>query len=174
MPVGGWLGSGSPCHVCGACSWLIPPYCIPSTPPPPSPFLPSLPHTPPPHHNPQRHSALSALASNHKPTTIAAAGEALAAAGLPHAFQLLEDLTRVCLAAGGASGSDAAEPWVSDCTEMLLDAWSSALAPQCGYAMAAVGPPAGAAGCAAQAFGALVEAALQDAAAGAHEVGFRY
>jgi hypothetical protein len=59
---------------------------------------------------------------------------------------------------------------VADCTELLLDAWSSLLSPQCGYAMAAVGPPPGAAACAARAFGALVEAALADAAAGAHEV----
>lgn len=95
----------------------------------------------------------------------------MASSAAPHPLQALEDITRACLAAGGAAGADTAEPWVADCTEMLLDAWSSLLSPQCGYAMAAVGLPRGAAECAARTFGGLVEAALADAAAGAHEVG---
>jgi hypothetical protein len=118
-------------------------------------------------------SALAALASNHKPAALAAAGDALAASGAaPHAFALMEDLTRALLAAGGGGGGGGeAEPWVADCTELMLDAWSSVLTPQCGYAMAPVGPPPGAAGAAARAFAALVDASLADAAAGAHEVG---
>ncbi|GBF98214.1 hypothetical protein Rsub_10714, partial [Raphidocelis subcapitata] len=113
--------------------------------------------------------ALSSLAANHKPAAFAAAADALAASGAPHTFAALEELTRAALAAGGAAGADAAEPWVVDATDMLLDAWSSLLSPQCGYAMAAVAPPRGAAERAARAFAALVEAGLADAAAGAHE-----
>ncbi|KAI8465199.1 MAG: hypothetical protein J3K34DRAFT_461526 [Monoraphidium minutum] len=121
--------------------------------------------------------ALSALASNHKPAALAAAAAAAAAAppppgggaAPPHAFGALEELTSALLAAGGAAGPDAAEPWVAECTDMLLGAWSAILTPQCCYSRAPAGPPAGAAGCAARVFAALVEAALADAAAGAHE-----
>ena len=137
--------------------------------------------------------ALATLCSIHKPAVIAAAGAqvvahgwqgatphtaAAAAGGLgppsgspPHIFDALEVLMRSCLEAGGVSTSSASEPWLPEVTELLLDCWSGLLQPQCGYSMAAAPPPAAALQAAGRAYGALVSAALADAAAGAHEEG---
>lgn len=117
--------------------------------------------------------ALSALCTNHKPAALDAAAQVLAASGgAPHMFAVLQTLTCALLQAGGASGVHAPEPWVHECTDMLLEAWASVLTPQCSYA-GCKGAPAAAAEGACVAFGALVDAALKDATHGAHEVRVR-
>lgn len=129
--------------------------------------------------------ALAGLCAGHKVQVLEAASAAAAAAEQQHQhhqhhtqqqqqlsiFLMLEDLLRSCLAAGGVSASSSPEPWLPDCTEMLLECWSGLLAPQCGYAMAALPPPAAALESASRTAAAVVEAALADAAAGAQEVG---
>jgi hypothetical protein len=120
--------------------------------------------------------ALSALCAGHKPGVL----EAASAAVLQHhhhqqqahsVFTAFEELSRCFLAAGGVSATSSPEPWLFECTEMLLECWSGLLAPQCGYNMASVPPPHQAVESAGRAAAALVEAALADAAAGALEVG---
>jgi hypothetical protein len=118
--------------------------------------------------------ALTALCSGHKPGVLEAASAAVSHQQQqqgPSIFTALEELTRCLLAAGGVSASSSPEPWVYDCTEMLLECWSGLLAPQCGYNMVSVPPPVQAVDCAGRTAAALVEAALADAAAGALEVG---
>jgi hypothetical protein len=85
-------------------------------------------------------------------------------------FTALEQLTSSFLQAGGVSASAAPEPWLPDCTEMLLECWSGLLTLQCGYAMTAAPLPQQAVECATRLGATVVEAALADAAAGAHEV----
>lgn len=114
--------------------------------------------------------ALSVLSTNHKAVVLDAAGSQVQSQGLPHVFSALEVLVRTCLAAGGVSHTSARHAWLVECTDMLLEAWSSILQPQCGYAMSVQAPTAKAADCAARTFNALVDAALTDAAAGAYEV----
>lgn len=122
--------------------------------------------------------ALSALCAGHKPGVLEVASTAAAAhhqqqqqQQLPSIFTALEELTRCFLAAGGVSASSSPEPWVCECTDMLLESWSGLLAPQCGYNMVSVPPPHHAVESAGRTAAALVEAALADAAAGALEVG---
>jgi hypothetical protein len=123
--------------------------------------------------------ALTALCSGHKPGVLEAASAAVSHQQQQHQqhqqgpsiFTALEELTRSLLAAGGVSASSSPEPWVYDCTEMLLECWSGLLAPQCGYNMVSMPPPVQAVDCAGRTAAALVEAALADAAAGALEVG---
>lgn len=120
--------------------------------------------------------ALLALCTVHKPAVLAAAGatavhEAAAAgvSGPPHMFEVLEQVTSSCLEAGGVSLTSASEQWVVDVTDMLLECWSELLQPLGGYSMTVVTPPGEALECGSRVFGKLVEAALADAAAGAHE-----
>ncbi|KAF8068447.1 xpo4 [Scenedesmus sp. PABB004] len=121
--------------------------------------------------------ALAALCAGHKVSVLEAASAALqqqhggGGGGAPGAsvFAALEDLTTALLAAGGVSAASSPEPWLPDAAEMLLECWSGLLTPQCGYAMAAVPPPAAAVECATRTAAAVVDAALADAAAGAHE-----
>jgi hypothetical protein len=124
--------------------------------------------------------ALAALCMGHKVGVLEAAS-----AALQHAqqgqhqhqqqqatlFTALEQLTCSFLQAGGVSAAAAPEPWLPDCTEMLLECWSGLLTLQCGYAMTAVPLPQQAVECATRLGATVVEAALADAAAGAHEVG---
>lgn len=114
--------------------------------------------------------ALAALCAGHKVGVLEAASAALGGQQHGSIFIALEELTRSFLLAGGVSAASSPEPWLPDCTEMLLECWSGLLAPQCGYAMTAVPPPAQAVECATRTAAAVVEAALADAAAGAHEV----
>eukprot|EP00878_Enallax_costatus_P024514 GHUV01026164.1.p1 GENE.GHUV01026164.1~~GHUV01026164.1.p1 ORF type:complete len:1105 (+),score=386.39 GHUV01026164.1:1431-4745(+) len=113
--------------------------------------------------------ALAALCAGHKVGVLEAASSAVAGQQQGSIFTALESLTCSFLAAGGVSAASSTEPWLPDCTEMLLECWSGLLAPQCGYAMTAVPPPAQAVECATRTAAAVVEAALKDAAAGAHE-----
>jgi hypothetical protein len=123
--------------------------------------------------------ALAALCAGHKPGVLDAASVALSASAQQQqqqqqaaasVFAALEGLTCCFLAAGGVSACAAPEPWVADCTEMLLECWSGLLAPQCGYNMCSVPPPQQALEGAGRTAAALIEAALADAAAGAAEV----
>lgn len=120
--------------------------------------------------------ALSALCAGHKPGVLEAASAAVLQhhhhqQHAPSVFTALEELSRGFLAAGGVSATSSPEPWLYECTEMLLECWSGLLAPQCGYNMVSVPPPQQAVESAGRAAAALVEAALADAAAGALEVG---
>lgn len=116
--------------------------------------------------------ALSALCAGHKPGVLEAASAAVQQQQpqAPSIFTALEELTRCFLAAGGVSATSSPEPWLYECTEMLLECWSGLLAPQCGYNMVTVPPPHLAVESAGRTGAALVEAALADAAAGALEV----
>lgn len=116
--------------------------------------------------------ALAALCAGHRVGVLEAASCAVAGQQQGSIFTALEDLTRSFLAAGGVSATSSPELWLPDCTEMLLESWSGLLALQCGYAMTAVPPPNQAIECATRTAAAVVEAALTDAAAGAHEVSF--
>jgi len=125
--------------------------------------------------------ALSALCAGHKPGVLEAASTAVTSSQHHHhqqqqqplvsIFTALEELSRCFLAAGGVSGSSSPEPWLVECTEMLLECWSGLLAPQCGYNMCTVPPPPQAVDSAGRTGTALVQAALADAAGGALEVG---
>lgn len=115
--------------------------------------------------------ALSALCAGHKPGVLEAASAAVQQQQpqAPSIFTALEELSRSFLAAGGVSATSSPEPWLYECTEMLLECWSGLLAPQCGYNMVTVPPPHQAVESAGRTAAALVEAALADAAAGALE-----
>jgi hypothetical protein len=121
--------------------------------------------------------ALSVLCAGHKPGVLEAASAAVLQhhhhqqQQAPSVFTALEELSRCFLAAGGVSATSSPEPWLFECTEMLLECWSGLLAPQCGYNMVTVPPPQQAVESARRAAAALVAAALADAAAGALEVG---
>lgn len=116
--------------------------------------------------------ALAALCMGHKVAVLEAASAALQGAQQQQQaslFSALEELTRSFLVAGGVSAAAAPEPWLPDCTEMLLECWSGLLTLQCGYAMTAAPLPPQAVECATRLGATVVEAALADAAAGAHE-----
>jgi hypothetical protein len=120
--------------------------------------------------------ALSALCAGHKPGVLEAASAAVQQQQpqAPSIFTALEELSRCFLAAGGVSATSSPEPWLYECTEMLLECWSGLLAPQCGYNMVTVPPPHQAVESAGRTAAALVEAALADAAAGALEVSEKF
>lgn len=124
--------------------------------------------------------ALAALCSGHKVGVLEAASAALQQQQQGqqqqqvNLFSVLEDLTRNFLLAGGVSAAAAPEPWMPDCTEMLLECWSGLLMPQCSCAMTLAPLPPQAVECATRLGATVVEAALADAAAGSHEVGGRH
>ena len=113
--------------------------------------------------------ALSALCANHRAAALAAASDELArsAPGAPGLFSALEALLRAALEAGGVSPASATEAWLPDVVEMALESLGGALLmPSAGCSGP---PPAAAVETAWRAFVALADAALADAAAGAHE-----
>ncbi|GAX80807.1 hypothetical protein CEUSTIGMA_g8243.t1 [Chlamydomonas eustigma] len=133
---------------------------------------------------------ISALSSNHTAAALMEASQGLlphldiisssvttqCGAGLTSShgclLPVLEQLTLSLVAAGGVSSCDE-EPWLHDCTDMMLEAWSSLLQPDSVAHMLspipAMVPPPPAAPHAAAVFRAVIEAALRDAASGAHE-----
>lgn len=62
---------------------------------------------------------ISALASNHSAQALEEASQGLLPGG-GGILQLLEQLTLALVAAGGVSNCDD-EPWLNDCTDMLLE-----------------------------------------------------
>lgn len=119
--------------------------------------------------------ALSILCVTHKADVLAKASGALSPS-MPDLFFVIDELTRACIAAGGAVSSSAPEAWLYQCTEMLLESWSSLLQASCGYTQGAVGAPGTGHGVpevavnsSAHVFAALTEASLKEAARGAYE-----
>lgn len=112
--------------------------------------------------------SLSALVTvgAHRPAELEAASQALGAGSL---FQWLQAATLACIQAGGAAVASDSGSWATDATACLMEAWGGLLHSRHSMAPGGAQLPPTAIPAASTVFKALMQAALRDAASGAHE-----